>query len=127
MIVRKIFKFEAAHFLPYHDGKCARVHGHSYRLEVALEGAIRSNGSDAGMVMDFGDLSAIVDAAVIQRIDHYSLNDFVDNPTCERVVMWIAEHLSDHLPQLHELVLWETATACAVIRFPGVQPVTVAN
>jgi 6-pyruvoyl-tetrahydropterin synthase len=62
---------------------------------------------------------------VIRKLDHQSLNDVVENPTCERVLQWIAENLSTHLPQLLELVLWETATACAVFRIPGLEPVSL--
>ena len=44
MQIRKQFAFEAAHVLPYHTGKCSRLHGHSYRLEVALEGGLHTSG-----------------------------------------------------------------------------------
>ncbi len=115
MRIRKLFAFEAAHVLPYHAGKCARLHGHSYRLEVTASGPLREDGPDRGMVMDFGDLNSIVDAAVIDRLDHRDLNEIVDNPTCERVLLWIAGVLAPQIPQLEELVLWETATACAVM------------
>ena len=116
MRIRKLFHFEAAHVLPFHQGKCARLHGHSYRLEVTIAGPLRQGGPDRGMVMDFGDLSRIVKAEVLARVDHRSLNDIVENPTCERVLEWIAATLAPHLPQFDELVLWETQTACAVFR-----------
>jgi 6-pyruvoyltetrahydropterin/6-carboxytetrahydropterin synthase len=113
--IRKLFTFEAAHVLPHHGGKCARPHGHSYRLEVVVSGPLREDGPDRGMVMDFADVKTIVDAEVIDRLDHRDLNEIVDNPTCERVLLWIAEALAAKLPQLDELVLWETATACAAL------------
>ena len=53
MIVRRRFDFEAAHRLPRHPGKCRELHGHSYRLVVAVE---RPVDPDSGMVIDFGDL-----------------------------------------------------------------------
>src|SRR5437667_8964526 len=58
-VVTKIFHFESAHHLPGHRGKCAHLHGHSYRLEVTIRGPIKDmpGESDHGMVMDFGDLS----------------------------------------------------------------------
>lgn len=67
--ITKIFRFEAAHHLPDHQGKCARLHGHSYKLEVMLRGAIKDSvgASDNGMVMDFGDISQIVKGAVMTR------------------------------------------------------------
>ena len=116
MRIRKLFSFEAAHALPHHAGKCARPHGHSYRLEVTVRGPLRDDGPDRGMVMDFADVEAVVDAAAIGRLDHRDLNAIVENPTCERVLLWIARALAPQLPQLDELVLWETATACAVLR-----------
>jgi 6-pyruvoyltetrahydropterin/6-carboxytetrahydropterin synthase len=102
--------------LPHHAGKCARLHGHSYRLEVTVSGPLREDGPDRGMVMDFADVQTVVDAEVIDRLDHRDLNAIVDNPTCERVLLWIAHALAPKLAQLDELVLWETATACAVLR-----------
>src|SRR5258708_40187253 len=76
-ILTKTFHFEAAHQLPGHRGKCARLHGHSYRLEVTLRGPIKDapGHSDHGMVMDFSDLSQIVRASIIERLDHYDLNE----------------------------------------------------
>ena len=116
MLIRKSFSFEAAHVLPYHLGKCSRLHGHSYRLEVSVAGPLRESGPERGMVMDFSDLSQIVKQEIVDSLDHYHLNDILENPTCERLLEWIAERLAARLPLLHELVLWETATSCAVLQ-----------
>ena len=116
MLIRKQFRFEAAHVLPHHNGKCARLHGHSYKLEVTIAGPLRSTGPDQGMVMDFGDLSAIVKSEVLERLDHSHLNDLLPNPTCECILEWITDALSKHIPLLDEVVLWETDTACAALR-----------
>jgi 6-pyruvoyltetrahydropterin/6-carboxytetrahydropterin synthase len=114
--IRKSFTFEAAHVLPHHPGKCARLHGHSYRLDVALEGPLQPDGAAAGMVEDFEVVSRVVRAAVIVELDHRSLNELMDNPTAENIVVWIWGRLADELPQLAELVLWETRRACAVMK-----------
>jgi 6-pyruvoyltetrahydropterin/6-carboxytetrahydropterin synthase len=114
--IRKSFTFEAAHLLPYHPGKCARLHGHSYRLEVVLEGPLRTEGPAAGMVEDFEVISRVTKGAVIAELDHRYLNDLIENPTAERIVAWIWNRLRPELPLLTELVLWETPTACAVMR-----------
>jgi 6-pyruvoyltetrahydropterin/6-carboxytetrahydropterin synthase len=114
--LRKSFGFEAAHVLPHHPGKCARLHGHSYRLEVALSGPLQPDGPAAGMVQDFDLVSQVVKAAVIAELDHRSLNDVVDNPTAEELTVWIWRRLAPQLPQLDELVLWETRSACVVLR-----------
>jgi 6-pyruvoyltetrahydropterin/6-carboxytetrahydropterin synthase len=114
--IRKSFTFEAAHVLPHHPGKCARLHGHSYRLDVALEGPLHESGPAAGMVEDFEVISRVVKAAVIGRLDHRSLNDVIENPTAERIVVWIWHRLTGELPLLAELTLWETRKACVVIK-----------
>ena len=111
-----MFRFEAAHVLPHHPGKCSRLHGHSYRLEVAVEGAVQTTGAAQGMVIDFDEIGRIVRERIVEALDHASLNDFMPNPTSENIVVWIWEQLAPALPGLAELVLWETATACAVLR-----------
>jgi 6-pyruvoyltetrahydropterin/6-carboxytetrahydropterin synthase len=116
VLIRKQFKFEAAHVLPYHDGKCSRLHGHSYRLDVTLDGPLQSEGPAAGMVVDFDTLSRVVKAGVIEALDHRSLNEIIENPTSENVVRWIWQQLAPALPQLSELTLWETATSSAILR-----------
>jgi 6-pyruvoyltetrahydropterin/6-carboxytetrahydropterin synthase len=114
--IRKTFHFEAAHVLPHHPGKCSRLHGHSYRLEVAVDGPIQSDGPSQGMVVDFDEIDKIVRELVIDALDHTSLNDRLPNPTSEHIVLWIWQQLDSTLDGLSELVLWETATACAVLR-----------
>jgi 6-pyruvoyltetrahydropterin/6-carboxytetrahydropterin synthase len=114
--IRKLFRFEAAHVLPYHLGKCARPHGHSYRLEVALRGPLQADGPARGMIEDFDVVREVVHREILDALDHTSLNDTIENPTCERIVAWIWERLRQVLPGLDELVLWETATSCAVLR-----------
>ncbi|MFN2449337.1 MAG: 6-carboxytetrahydropterin synthase QueD [Candidatus Baltobacteraceae bacterium] len=116
MQIRKHFRFEAAHVLPYHLGKCARLHGHSYRLEVAVRGALQAAGPATGMIEDFDIVRAQVREAVLDALDHTALNDLIENPTCERIALWIWERLRTPLTGLDEIVLWETATSCAVLR-----------
>ena len=116
MLIRKQFAFEAAHVLPYHQGKCSRLHGHSYRLDVSVEGPLQPEGPATGMVVDFDELARIVRASVIDALDHRHLNDTLENPTSENIVVWIWRRLAPQLPGLCELTLWETAGACAVLR-----------
>ncbi len=116
MQIRKSFTFEAAHVLPHHPGKCARLHGHSYRLDVALEGPLQPDGPAAGMIQDFDLISRVVKEAVVGELDHRSLNDSIDNPTAENIVVWIWHRLAPALPQLSELTLWETRKACVVLK-----------
>ncbi|GAC1413719.1 MAG: 6-carboxytetrahydropterin synthase QueD [Candidatus Velthaea sp.] len=114
--IRKQFKFEAAHVLPHHTGKCSRLHGHSYRLDVTLEGDLQPEGPGRGMIVDFDVLSHGVKTGVIEELDHRSLNEVIPNPTCENIVRWIWHRLAPEFPQLAELVLWETATSSALLR-----------
>lgn len=116
MQIRKSFTFEAAHVLPHHPGKCALLHGHSYRLDVTLEGPLRPSGPAMGMVEDFETVARVVKAAVIGELDHRSLNDLLPNPTAENVAVWIWDRLAPELPLLAELTLWETRKACVVMR-----------
>ncbi|OLE05252.1 MAG: 6-carboxytetrahydropterin synthase QueD [Ktedonobacter sp. 13_1_20CM_4_53_11] len=113
-IVTKIFHFESAHHLPGHRGKCAHLHGHSYRLEVTIRGPIKDapGESDHGMVMDFDDLSRTVKNSVIERLDHRDLNEVTGlQTTAENLAHWIWNELMNHgLLQalLHRIRLWET-------------------
>jgi 6-pyruvoyltetrahydropterin/6-carboxytetrahydropterin synthase len=86
--------FAAAHRLPDHAGKCVRLHGHTYGLEVTVEGTPQSSGPAAGMVMDFAELRARVSELVVEPLDHQLLNDlFVFVPTVEAVAGWAFEQL----------------------------------
>lgn len=102
--------------LPHHAGKCARLHGHSYRLDVTLDGPLQSDGPATGMVVDFDVLSQVVRGSIVDALDHRHLNDIIDNPTSENIIAWVWRTLAPQLPQLAELTLWETATACAILR-----------
>ena len=68
------------------------------------------------MVVDFDEIDHVVQRAVIQRLDHSSLNDLMENPTSENILLWIWDELESAFDDLSELVLWETQTASAVLR-----------
>ncbi len=113
MFVSKEFTFDAAHFLTKYQGKCERLHGHTYRLRVTVEGPV----GDDGMVMDFVELKKLVREKVIDRYDHQNLNDFFENPSAELVTMKIWEDLVGELPvKLSEITLWETADSFVTYR-----------
>ncbi len=121
--VTKIFKFDAAHFLPEHKGKCADIHGHTYRLEVTVartDGDVLASGSSAGMVLDFGDLKEIVQREIIEKVDHKMLNDVLPfRTTAENMVVYFYEVLEQQLALLGvevlKLKLWETQTSYAEV------------
>lgn len=88
--------FAAAHRLPDHEGKCFRLHGHTYGLEVTVAGTPQTCGPAAGMVMDFAELRAQVNELVVDRLDHQLLNDVFDFvPTAEAVAGWAFERLQE--------------------------------
>lgn len=92
------------------------MHGHSYRLDVAVRGPLREDGAAQGMVVDFDDIKRIVRERVVDVLDHRTLNEFDDNPTVERMVLWAWKRLDGALDGLDELVLWETGDSCAVLQ-----------
>lgn len=95
MFVTKEFHFDSAHRLTKYHGKCERMHGHSYKLQVTIEGEVQEN----GLVLDFVVLKNIVKKEVLEKLDHQNLNEIIDNPSAERIVMWIWNALVD-LPRL---------------------------
>jgi 6-pyruvoyltetrahydropterin/6-carboxytetrahydropterin synthase len=116
VIITKRFRFEAAHHLPYHSGKCANLHGHSYVLEVSCKGdatPVREGDSNSGFVIDFAEVSNIVKSLIIVPLDHTYLNDLIEYSSAERIVEWIGRRLlhsgSDVADKLHALRLYETA------------------
>jgi len=102
--VTRSFAFEAAHHLPWHPGKCRRLHGHNYRFEVTVGGPL----DERGVVIDFDELSAIVEAEVVARYDHQLLNDFFDNPTAEVVAQDVWKRVEAAGLRVAALRLWET-------------------
>jgi 6-pyruvoyltetrahydropterin/6-carboxytetrahydropterin synthase len=92
------------------------MHGHSYRLEVAVRGPVQTTGPARGMVEDFDVIERVVNERIVDRLDHHSLNDVVENPTVENLLGYIWEQLAGELQGLDELVLWETSTARGILR-----------
>lgn len=114
----KEFYFEAAHLLPNmpEGHKCARLHGHSFHLEVHLAGRAVAH---TGMLVDYGDIKTAF-APLEDMLDHRYLNDIpgLENPTSENIVRWIWERLAPTLPGLSRLVLRETCTVGCVYDGP---------
>ncbi len=110
------FRFAAAHRLPRYDGPCSRVHGHNYRFLVGVEGEVSPG---TGMIADFGDVKAAVQAQVLARVDHRDLNEFLENPTAENIARFIWEALEEKLPGLCEVRLYEIPDSCVTYRGPG--------
>lgn len=112
--LRKQFRFEAAHHLPHHDGKCQRVHGHSWVGEVEVTGhALQASGAKAGMVVDYGDLSTALAGLVTTVLDHADLNvtTGLENPTSEAIAKYVFTHLESTVPGLSAVTIHETCTS----------------
>jgi len=105
------FNFEAAHRLPNvpQGHKCARLHGHSFRVELACEGAVDPG---TGWLIDYGDIKAAF-APFLDQLDHHYLNDIdeLENPTSEAVAQWIWRRVKPVLPVLCEVTVLETCTS----------------
>jgi len=114
MEIFREFGFEAAHRLPNvpEGHKCARLHGHSFRVEVHVRGEVDPA---LGWVMDFAEIKAAC-RPIIDRLDHYYLNEIegLENPTSEVLARWIWARLKPALPALDRIVIRETCTSgCA--------------
>lgn len=109
-LVRK-FSFEAAHRLPNAPAghKCARLHGHSFQVEIVCEGKIDR---DSGWLVDFAEIKAAF-APFYDQLDHHYLNevDGLENPTAENLSRWIWSNLKPRLSLLAQVNVAETCTA----------------
>ncbi|MEV0731901.1 6-carboxytetrahydropterin synthase QueD [Polymorphospora sp. NPDC050346] len=115
MEIFREFTFEAAHRLPNvpEGHKCARLHGHSYRVQVHVTGEVDPQ---AGWLMDFGDLKEAFQPLHAQ-LDHHYLNEVagLENPTSEVLARWIWDRLIDLLP-LSAVMVRETCTSGCIYR-----------
>ncbi|HEX7078388.1 MAG TPA: 6-carboxytetrahydropterin synthase QueD [Candidatus Eisenbacteria bacterium] len=113
MVVRltRDFTFEAAHLLPRapEGHKCRRLHGHSFKVEVTVEGEVDPA---TGWFLDYAVIRDAVEP-IRRRLDHYHLNEVegLENPTSENLAAWIWERLKPSLPSLDRLVIHETCEA----------------
>jgi 6-pyruvoyltetrahydropterin/6-carboxytetrahydropterin synthase len=102
------FGFEAAHHLPQapQGHKCRRLHGHSFRVEIAVEGEVDPV---TGWFLDYGVIREKVEPIRLE-LDHYCLNDVagLENPTSEHVARWIWDRLKPGLPSLARITVHET-------------------
>lgn len=123
-LVKSGFKFESSHRLMNYKGACAKWHGHSYKMTVAVEGVPNP---ESGLTADFKDLKAIVNETIINEVDHSNLNKTMTkfsldgNTTCENMIIafwWALDHaISEAMPgvNLVELKLWETEDSHAIL------------
>jgi len=122
MELRKKFRLESAHFLPHfpEGHKCRRLHGHSFFIEICVEGACDPH---TGVVMDYGDIKKIV-KPLVELLDHRLINDvgteinapLLMNPTSENIAKWFFDTLHPDLPMLSAVIVYETCTSTCIYR-----------
>ena len=113
----KEYTFEAAHRLPNvpPDHKCFRMHGHGFRVEITVTGEIDAH---MGWLVDYADITAIVEPLIRNELDHRALNDVpgLENPTSEMLAVWLWRRLAPQLQGLDRLTVHETCTARCTYR-----------
>lgn len=112
----KTYEFSAAHHLvKVPDGHpCKRVHGHNYVVEIEVRGDIAAI-NDFCNGIDFHDLDKVV-KPIIAQIDHQSLNDFIENPTAERLAQWLLRQILDNSSKyVYSVKVWETPKCWAMV------------
>ena len=118
MKITQAFHFEAAHRLPHvaETHRCHRLHGHSYRVELRLEGAVDPA---TGFVADFFDIEDAF-APLREALDHHYLNEIegLENPTAELIAVWIFDRIKPALPQLAGVKVFETPDCWAEYEGP---------
>jgi 6-pyruvoyltetrahydropterin/6-carboxytetrahydropterin synthase len=107
----RAFTIEAAHRLPNVPvgHKCSRLHGHSFRIELHVTGAVDAH---SGWVMDFAELKSAFQSTY-DRLDHHYLNEIpgLENPTSENLARWIWKEMKASVPQLSKVTIHETCTS----------------
>ena len=116
MKISQAFHFEAAHALPNagETHRCRQLHGHSYRVELHLEGPVDPL---TGFVADFFAIEAAL-KPLLARLDHNYLNGIegLENPTAENIAIWIFEKMKAALPALACVLVYETPDCFAEYR-----------
>ncbi len=114
--ITKAFAFDAAHRLPHVPAghKCGRLHGHSYRVILGLEGPLDP---ELGWVQDYGEVKAAF-RPLLERFDHHDLNEIpgLENPTAEMLAVYIYRELKPQLPLLADVTVCESPTSEAIYR-----------
>lgn len=115
----KSFHFEAAHDLPtFPEGhKCRRLHGHSFRFDVVVEGEVAP---EKGYLIDYGDIKQATEP-IVKQLDHYYLNEIpgLENPTSENIARWLWVMLRPSLSILSAIIVYETCSSTCEYRGDG--------
>lgn len=112
MHIGKTFTFEAAHILPNHPGKCSKLHGHSYTVEVIIGGTVNDEprADDRGFILDYATLKQHVQP-IIDELDHDCLNFHIKYPSAENIATYIAHRIWNGQLAVQQLVVRVRETA----------------
>lgn len=119
MKIGKEFQFEAAHYLPNKEiyGKCRNLHGHTYTLIIEIEGNIQ----EEGWILNFSEFGEIVKKSILTKLDHSCLNDYIEIPTAENIILYIYESLKNGFNnkniRISKIKLYETKNSYAFLEF----------
>ena len=105
--------FDAAHYIRDYEGKCSRVHGHRWEVEVVLQGTMLDK---RNMLVDFCDIKGALDVCLEGTMDHYLLNESLHEPnvTAEFLAKWMYDRLPKSVqPWLVSVEVWESPN-CSV-------------
>lgn len=122
LIIAKHFEFEAAHQLPNDPcyGKCATMHGHTYKLIIEVEGPLNE---EKGWLVNFSEVKSVVKERIIDKLDHTFLNEStgLKITTAENLLLWIADKINNPIRDLglavSSITLYETSNSYAKIIF----------
>ncbi len=107
MKISQAFRFEAAHRLPNvpETHRCYRLHGHTYRVEIQLNGAVDPR---TGFVADVLELDSSI-GKLLDLLDHQYLNEVpgLENPTSENIAIWLWDRIKPHLAALSSVRVYE--------------------
>ena len=124
--VTKIVKFDAAHYLPQHEGQCKNLHGHTWKVEIEVAKEYEPDQPQPdGMIVDFSSLKKIIKDFVLDYVDHQCLNEtsfeLLQNPTAENLCTWVRQQMQTQLDvqalKVIRVRIWESEDSYAEWRF----------
>ena len=112
-------EFSAAHLMRDYDGECARMHGHNYRVLLAVEG---EELDECGMLVDFTELKREFEK-ILEELDHRNLNELPPfdeiNPSSENIARYIFQRTQEALEEgmaVSAVTIYESPRSSATYR-----------
>jgi 6-pyruvoyltetrahydropterin/6-carboxytetrahydropterin synthase len=109
LLISKEYTFDSAHYLTKvpKGHPCSSLHGHTYTVIITIKGTI----NEVGFIMDYHAIDKIV-KPLVAKLDHTCLNNLLENPTSENLVMYFYTSLSNILP-IYSITVKETPKTSA--------------